>query len=204
MSESTSHPIALQRLISHLRRLPGVGVRSAERMALAMLDWPDDVLATFSREVGALRENVRSCTICGNLSDTEFCLVCRANDRRRDIICVVETVSQIIVLEKTGGYRGLYHVLGGRLAPLEGHGPEDLRIAELRARLTDGTVKELILATSSDVEGEATAHFVAAEFADSPVLVTRIASGVPVGADLSYADPATLIMALGGRRELGR
>jgi recombination protein RecR len=144
---------------------------------------------------------VKWCTICGNLADTDTCRICRSPGRDRTQICVVEVATQIPVFE-SGSYRGLYHVLGGRLQPLEGIGPDELRVEELRERLAGGDAQELILATSPDVEGEATAHFLAAEFADAGVRITRLAAGVPVGADLSYADAATMARALAGRRTL--
>lgn len=200
MSAGDAYPEALQRLVAYFKRLPGVGARTASRLALALLDWPDELLAGFGRELAALKANVRRCRVCGNLADGELCRICASPSRDRSLVCVVEVATQIPVFEASACYRGLYHVLGGRLLPLEGVGPENLRIAELRERLGTGEVGELILATSPDVEGEATAHFLAAEFADTGVRITRIAAGVPVGADLSYADAATLARALGGRR----
>ena len=202
MNANEAYPEALQRLVAYFKRLPGVGGRTASRLALALLDWPDELLAAFGQELGALRANVRWCRICGNLADGEICRICTATGRDHSLICVVEVATQIPVIESAGCYRGLYHVLGGRLLPLEGIGPENLRLPELRERLETGGVVELILATSPDVEGEATAHFLAAEFADTGVRITRIAAGVPVGADLSYADAATMARALGGRRSL--
>jgi recombination protein RecR len=202
MADGDAYPEALRRLVAYLKRLPGIGGRTASRLALALLDWPEELLASFGKELASLRENVKWCHICGNLADGDTCRICLSANRDRTQICVVEVATQIPVFESSGGYRGLYHVLGGRLMPLEGMGPEDLRVEELRARLADGEVRELILATSPDVEGEATAHFLAAEFAGCDVSITRIAAGVPVGADLSYADAATMARALSGRRAL--
>jgi recombination protein RecR len=195
------YPEALNRIVEYLKRLPGIGNRTAARLALALLDWPEELLTTFGAELASLRTNVQHCQICGNLSDSETCAICSAADRDSSAICVVEVASQIPVFEASASYHGLYHVLGGRLAPLDGKGPADLRIEELRTRLLAGTIEELILATSPDVEGEATAHFIAGEFANLPLKITRIAAGVPVGSDLSYADSATMARALGGRRE---
>lgn len=200
MNANDTYPEALRRLVAYFQRLPGVGGRTASRLALALLDWPDELLQGFGQELAALRANVHWCRECGNLADGERCRICAAPDRDRSLVCVVEVATQIPVIESSGCYRGLYHVLGGRLLPLEGVGPESLRIAELHDRLQEGGVAELILATSPDVEGEATAHFLAAEFAGAGVRITRIAAGVPVGADLSYADAATMARALGGRR----
>jgi recombination protein RecR len=202
MSDGDAYPEALRRLVAYFKRLPGIGGRTASRLALALLDWPDELLQAFGQELASLRENVKWCTTCGNLADTDTCRICRSADRDRTQICVVEVATQIPVFESSGSYRGLYHVLGGRLQPLEGVGPDDLRVQELRDRLTGGEVEELILATSPDVEGEATAHYLAAEFAVAGVRITRIAAGVPVGADLSYADAATMARALAGRRAL--
>jgi recombination protein RecR len=200
--ESTAYPASLQRLISFLARLPGVGRRTAERLALALLEWTEEDLEHFGQQLARLRQDVKACSVCGNLSDGELCTICSRPGRQTDTVCVVETAAQIVVFEKSGCYRGLYHVLGGRISPLQGKGPEDLSIAALRRRLEQGAFQELILATSPDVEGEATAAYLAAELGPLGVRISRIACGVPVGADLSYADAATLASALGGRRAL--
>lgn len=202
MPESAAYPQSLQRLIGFLSRLPGIGRRTAERLALALLEWPEEDLRHFGEHLARLRQEVRVCSICGNFSDDDTCGICRSPVRQTDTVCVVETAAQIPVFERSGSYRGLYHVLGGRIAPLQGKGPEDLTVGALRRRLEQGGIQELILATSPDVEGEATAAFLAAEFAALGVRITRIASGVPVGADLSYADAATLASALGGRHAM--
>lgn len=193
-------PSPLLRLIEQLSHLPGVGRRTAERMALAMLQWPEESLAAFGQEVLALRRNVRPCRVCGNYAEHETCPICQALDRQQHLLCVVEHAGQIGVIENSGSYRGVYHVLGGRLSPLNGQGPEDLSLPRLRERLESGAIREMIIATSPDLEGEATAHFLAHEFASLPLLITRIASGLPAGSDLSYTDAATMTLALGGRR----
>ena len=195
-------PKALQHLAEKLNRLPGIGKRTAERLALALLEWPEDQLAALGEDLQKLRQRIKPCTCCGNYSEQELCQFCSSANRQQNLICVVETASQIAVIENSNAYRGLYHVLGGKLSPLTGKGPDDLRIRELRERLQNNSVSELILATSPDLEGEATAHFLAEEFRDLPILITRIASGIPAGADLSYADAATLNLALNGRRKL--
>lgn len=202
MSDTGIYPKPIEALIAHLRRLPGIGRRTAERLALALLEWTEDELAAFGSDLAELRHRIRFCAVCGNLATGDRCGICQSANRDQSVICVVENAPQIPVIEAAGCFHGLYHVLGGRIMPLEGKGPEDLRIEELRSRVEDGTVKELIIATSPDVEGEATAHFLADEFAHLPLTVTRIAAGVPVGADLSYADAATMAMAIGGRRSL--
>jgi recombination protein RecR len=201
MPGDTSYPEALESVISALKRLPGIGKRTAERLALAMLTWDEQDLVLFGEDVAQLRRRIRHCRVCGNLADTPVCRVCTDPSRQQDVICVVEQASQIPVLERSGAFRGLYHVLGGRIVPLEGIGPEDLHIAPLHERIADGQVRELILALTPDIEGEATASYLVEEFRDSGVCVSRIASGVPVGADLSFADPATLSMALNARRQ---
>ncbi len=198
-----AYPPALQRLAAYYSKLPGIGRRTAERLALASMDWTESDLQGFAETLGTLKSRIRKCAICGNLSEDETCEICQDGQRQRNVICVVEQPSQLMVVENSGCFRGLYHVLGGKLAPLSGKGPEDLRIKELRERLMGGGVTELILATSPDVEGEATAHFLAQEFADLPIRITRIASGVPIGSDLTYADAATLAIAIGSRRTLG-
>ena len=198
-----AYPPALQRLAAYYSKLPGIGRRTAERLALASMDWTEADLQGFAETLGTLKSRIRRCVVCGNLSEDETCEICRDGQRQRNVICVVEQPSQLMVVENSGCFHGQYHVLGGKLAPLSGKGPEDLRIKELRERLIGGEVTELILATSPDVEGEATAHFLAQELADLPIRITRIASGVPIGSDLTYADAATLAIAIGSRRTLG-
>lgn len=183
-------------------KMPGVGRRSAERLAMSMLKWSGNDLSGFAEVLATLKMTIRPCRRCGNLAEGDLCELCRDATRQQDVICVVEQPSQIVTIENSGSFRGLYHVLGGRLAPLSGKGPEALRIGELRERIAGGGIRELILATSPDVEGEATAHFLAREFALPGLTVTRIAAGVPVGADLNYADAATLSMAMSGRRRM--
>ncbi|NLF93694.1 MAG: recombination protein RecR [Oligosphaeraceae bacterium] len=202
MPNSRSLPAPLQNLTEALSRLPGVGKRTAERLALALLDWPEEQLRSLGENLIQLRQRIHPCRQCGNYSETELCAICTSPQRQNHIICVVETAAQIGVFENSGSYHGLYHVLGGRLSPLNGKGPEDLRLNELRTRLQSGSVSELIIATSPDVDGEATAHFLTQEFASLPLTISRIASGIPAGADLSYADAATLSMALSGRRKI--
>jgi recombination protein RecR len=202
MPDTSAYPAPLQRLIAYLARLPGIGRRTAERLALALLEWSAEDLAHLGQQLTRLRQEVKACPVCGNLSDGDRCTICTHPGRQAELVCVVETAAQIAVFEKSGSYRGLYHVLGGRISPLQGRGPEDLTIAALRQRLDQGGIQELILATSPDVEGEATAAYLAAELSRPGLRISRIACGVPVGADLSYADAATLASALGGRRAL--
>ena len=203
MAMNQMYPKALADVIDTLSHLPGIGRHTAQRLALALLEWSPEELRRFGEQLTVLPTEIVFCEVCGNFSDQETCRICQALDRDHGVICVVEHASQIAVIEACRGHRGMYHVLGGRLVPLEGKGPEDLRLDELSERLADGTVHEIILATSSDVEGEATAHYIAAEFARPGLTISRIAAGVPVGADLSYADSATMAMAIGGRRPFG-
>ncbi|MBQ6472291.1 MAG: recombination protein RecR [Victivallales bacterium] len=201
MPETSPYPEPLQRVLHHFSRLPGIGRRTAERLALALMSWKPQDVAQFAQELAALRDQVTRCPVCGNFSqDNAPCGICAAPERQRDIVCVVEQATQIVTFEKSGCFHGLYHVLNGKLAPLNGVGPDDLRIAELQQRVADGGIQELVIATTPDLEGEATAHYLAQLFENCNLTITRIAAGVPVGADLSFADAATLASALAGRR----
>jgi recombination protein RecR len=191
---------AIQDLIDELGRLPGVGPKSAQRIAFFILSAdPADVdrLAVVLRKV---KELVRFCTTCFNVAESDQCRICRDPRRAEDLLCVVEEPKDVVAIEKTGEFRGRYHVLGGAINPLEGIGPDNLRIRELMARLSAGTVKELILATDPNTEGEATATYLALMVKPMGIAVTRLASGLPVGGDLEYADEITLGRAFEGRR----
>jgi recombination protein RecR len=191
---------AIQDLIDELGRLPGVGPKSAQRIAFFILSAdPADVdrLAVVLRKV---KELVRFCTVCFNVAESDQCRICRDPRRAEDLLCVVEEPKDVVAIEKTGEFRGRYHVLGGAINPLEGIGPDNLRIRELMARLGAGTVKELILATDPNTEGEATATYLALMVKPMGIAVTRLASGLPVGGDLEYADEITLGRAFEGRR----
>ncbi|CAB4967806.1 MAG: recombination protein RecR [Actinobacteria bacterium] len=192
----------VQDLIDELGRLPGIGPKSAQRIAFHILAAdPVDILrlADALREV---KERVRFCSICGNVSEEEQCRICR--DPRRDLtcLCVVEESKDVVAIERTREFRGRYHVLGGAINPIEGIGPDDLRIRELMARLADSTVTEVILATDPNLEGEATATYLARMISPLGVAVSRLASGLPVGGDLEYADEVTLGRAFEGRRRV--
>ncbi|ASW57076.1 recombination mediator RecR [Plantactinospora sp. KBS50] len=191
---------AIQDLIDELGRLPGVGPKSAQRIAFHILSAdPADVtrLATALRKV---KELVRFCTTCFNVSEADQCRICRDPRRTNEVLCVVEEPKDVVAIERTGEFRGRYHVLGGAINPLEGIGPDNLRIRELLARLGSGEVKELILATDPNTEGEATATYLALMVKPMGFAVTRLASGLPVGGDLEYADEITLGRAFEGRR----
>ena len=201
------YPTPLQSLMDHLKNLPGVGRRTAERMALAIYGWDGPRLADLAETLRTLHERVGLCRECGNLADsgddgTFLCPICSSPARDRTILCVVEEASQIRVIESAGVFRGVYHVLGGRIAPLSGKTPETLRIPALQKRLESGEVRELILALSPDVEGQATAVYLSRLFRNSGLRITRLAQGLPAGADLLYADPETMAAALSGRTRI--
>lgn len=196
-------PAALAALIEQLVRLPGVGPKTAQRLAFHVLKAPREEAAALAEAVVALKDRTRLCQRCFNLCEAELCGVC--TDARRDpsILCVVEEINDLLAIEKTREFRGLYHVLGGSLSPLDGRGPEQIRVKEFQARLESSEVREVILATNPNVEGEATALYLLRVLKPFPVKVTRIARGLPMGGDLEYADEATLARALEGRREIG-
>ncbi|GIJ34196.1 recombination mediator RecR [Verrucosispora sp. WMMD703] len=191
---------AIQDLIDELGRLPGVGPKSAQRIAFHVLSAdPADI----NRLAGALRkvkELVRFCTSCYNVAESDQCRICRDPRRTDEVICVVEEPKDVVAIERTGEFRGRYHVLGGAINPLEGIGPDNLRIRELMTRLGGGAIRELILATDPNTEGEATATYLALMVKPMGIAVTRLASGLPVGGDLEYADEITLGRAFEGRR----
>ena len=192
---------AVENLVTQLTKLPGIGRRTAQRLTFHLLTArPEDALE-LSRAIEEVKSRVRFCTVCGNLTEEELCPICADERRDRSVICVVEQPVDVVSLERTHEYRGLYHVLGGALSPLDGVEPGDLRIAGLLARLDDDSVQEVVLATNPTMTGEATAGYLADRLRDR-VRVTRLASGLPVGGDLEYADEVTLGRALAGRREM--
>ena len=192
---------AIQDLIDELGRLPGVGPKSAQRIAFHILSADPTDVKRLALALQRVKELVRFCTTCFNVAESEQCRICRDPRRHGEAICVVEEPKDVVAIEKTGEFRGRYHVLGGAINPLEGVGPDNLRIRELMTRLQTGEVKELILATDPNTEGEATATYLARMLRDFPGLtVTRLASGLPVGGDLEYADEITLGRAFEGRR----
>jgi recombination protein RecR len=190
----------VQELIDEFGRLPGIGPKSAQRITFHILQTPNFDVSRLSELLGEVREKVRFCEICGNVSEQDRCTICR--DPRRDgtFICVVEDAKDVAAIERTREFRGLYHVLGGAINPIAGIGPDDLRITSLVQRLADGTVQEVILATNPNLEGEATATYLSRLLTTLEVKVTRLASGLPVGGDLEYADEVTLGRAFEGRR----
>ena len=194
---------SVERLANWLARLPGIGRKTAARLAFHILKLPPEEALELADLIREVKEKVSFCSICYNISETDPCSTCRDPKRRRDIICVVEDAMDAAALDKVDQFRGLFHVLGGRLSPLDGIGPDDLRIKELLHRI-DSEVKEVILATNPNVEGEATALYLAKLISPLGPRVTRIARGLPVGSDLEYADSVTLSRALEGRQEMDR
>lgn len=191
---------AVARLIEELTKLPGIGPKSAQRLAFYLLRAPREQSEALADAIRHMKETVVFCSVCWNITDEDPCRICRNPGRDRSVICVVEEPLDVLALERTREYKGLYHVLHGALSPIEGVGPEQLRIRELLQRLADRTVTEVILATNPSVEGDATAAFLARQLQPFGLRVTRIARGLPMGGDLEYADEVTLANALEGRR----
>ncbi|GIH09021.1 recombination protein RecR [Rhizocola hellebori] len=193
---------AIQDLIDELSRLPGIGPKSAQRLAFHVLAADTTDIKRLSAALTRVKEEVRFCVLCFNVAEEEKCRICRDPRRRDDALCVVEEPKDVVAIERTGEFRGRYHVLGGAINPLEGVGPDQLRIRELMSRLSSGETSELILATDPNTEGEATATYLALMVKPMGITVTRLASGLPVGGDLEYADEITLGRAFEGRRKL--
>jgi recombination protein RecR len=193
---------ALQDLIDELGRLPGIGPKSAQRIAFHVLSSDPADVKRLAATLARVKEQVRFCVTCFNVSEAEQCRICRDARRHGDVLCVVEEPKDVVAIERTNEFRGRYHVLGGAINPLEGIGPDNLRIRELMTRLADGQVKELILATDPNTEGEATATYLALLVKPMGIIVSRLASGLPVGGDLEYADEITLGRAFEGRRTI--
>lgn len=192
----------LERLVEQLEGLPGIGHKSAGRLAFYLLRAPQEKADAFVDAIKDAREKIRECTVCCNLADKELCPVCAAPARDRSVICVVEDARDVAAFERTREYTGLYHVLHGTISPMDGVGPEDIRVKELLVRLTDENITEVIMATNPTVEGEATAMYLARLLKAFPIKITRLAYGIPVGGDLEYADEVTLRRSLEGRNEL--
>ncbi len=192
---------AVDNLVAQLTRLPGIGSRTAQRLAFHLLSTPKDEALALATAIEEVKERVRFCRSCGNLTEEELCAICLDPRRDRTVVCVVEQPVDVISLERTHEYRGLYHVLGGSLSPLDGVEPEHLRIDELLQRVAQGEIREVVLATNPNMTGEATAAYLADRLRDRAT-VTRLASGLPVGGDLEYADEVTLGRALAGRRAI--
>jgi recombination protein RecR len=197
-----SLPSSLQQLIDQFKRLPGVGAKSAQRLAFHILKTPREDAERLCDAIRDVKDRMTYCSVCNNITDIEPCAFCADTGRDQRVICVVEEPQNVNVIEKTGGFRGVYHVLLGALSPLQGVGPDDLKIKGLLARVSAGAVDEIILATNPTVEGEATAIYLARLFKPLGVRMTRIATGIPVGSDLEYADELTMGKAMEGRRDV--
>jgi recombination protein RecR len=192
----------VQDLIDELGRLPGVGPKSAQRIAFHLLQADPVDVRRLAEVLVIVKEKVRFCAVCGNVAEEETCRICRDPRRDQTVLCVVEEPKDVVAIERTREFRGRYHVLGGAISPIEGIGPDQLRIKELMTRLADGNVTEVIIATDPNLEGEATATYLTRFLADLGLRVTRLASGLPVGGDLEYADEVTLGRAFEGRRSV--
>lgn len=194
--------LPLEKLIEQFRKLPGIGKKTAVRLSFSVLDFTDEEAEAFAEAVRGAKAQVRTCTVCQNISDGELCPVCADESRDRSVICVVEDAKAVMSLEKVKEFSGVYHVLHGAISPMAGIGPDKLRIRELMERLANDEVKEIIIATNPTVEGEATAMYITKLVKPLGIKVSRLAYGIPVGGELEYADEVTLMRALEGRRTM--
>lgn len=192
----------LNKLINELSKLPGIGGKTAQRLAFHILSLEDKEAFALADAIGEAKTSMKFCSVCGNLTDVDPCAICSDGTRDGKVICVVESPRDVAAMEKIKEYRGLYHVLHGVISPMEGKGPEDINLKSLITRLREKDVRELIIATNPNIEGEATAMYIARLVKPAGIKVTRIAHGIPVGGDLEYADEVTLLKAVEGRREL--
>ncbi|GAB0171865.1 recombination mediator RecR [Lysinibacillus sp. CTST325] len=196
------YPEPISKLIDSFMKLPGIGPKTAARLAFFVLTMKEDDVLSFSKALIDAKRNLSYCSVCGNITDVDPCHICTDKQRNHSIICVVQDTKDVIAMEKMRDFNGMYHVLQGAISPMDGVGPEDINVASLLVRLQDETVQELILATNSTIEGEATAMYISRLVKPSGIRTTRIAHGLPVGGDLEYADEVTLSKAMEGRREL--
>lgn len=196
------YPTPVARLVEQFSKLPGIGTKTAQRLAFFVLNMPEGEARTLAQAIVEAKQKTKYCSVCGNITDIDPCPICRNTSRDGSIICVVEEPRDVIAMEKTREFKGVYHVLHGAISPMTGVGPNDIKIKELLERLRKGGVKEVIVATNPNVEGEATAMYLSKLIKPLGILVTRIAHGLPVGGDLEYADEVTLTKALEGRREI--
>lgn len=196
------YPEPIAKLIDSFSRLPGVGPKTAARLAFYVLRMKEEDVVDFAKALVSVKRNLSYCSVCCNITDTDPCRVCSDRTRDRSVICVVQEARDLVAMERTKEFHGMYHVLQGAISPMEGIGPDEIRVAELLRRLADDEVQELILATNPNIEGEATAMYLSRLIKPFKLRVTRIAHGLPVGGDLEYADEVTLSKALEGRREI--
>ncbi|WP_010246396.1 recombination mediator RecR [Acetivibrio cellulolyticus] len=193
-------PVA--RLIEEFEKLPGIGHKTAQRLAFHVLNMPIEKVERLASSISDAKLKTKYCSVCGNLTDSEICSLCSSNTRDESVICVVEDARDVAAMERIKEFKGLYHVLHGAISPMEGIGPEDIKIKELLLRIQDKDIKEVIIATNPNIEGEATAMYISKLLKPIGIKATRIAHGIPVGGDLEYADEVTLAKALEGRREI--
>jgi len=192
----------IEKLIGQLTKFPGIGRRSAERMVNYLLSISQEEFGVFLEALKKVKENIRQCELCNNFSQARLCSICSDNTRNKEIICVVENPKDVEAIEKAGNYKGLYHVLMGAISPIDGKGPQDLKITNLLSRIKNSSVKEVIIATDADTEGELTALYLSKALKPSGVKISRIGLGLPVGGNLEYSDPTTLSHALAARKEI--
>jgi recombination protein RecR len=195
------YPSAISRLIRQLCKLPSIGEKSAERLALYLLNAPEEESLELSRCISGLKQKIKVCSRCFSLSDSELCGICNNPARDSGLLCVVETPADMVAIEKAGAFSGGYHVLGGLLSPMDGIGPEDIRLRELIQRVKNEAIKEVVIATGTNIEGEATASYIAEHLSEFSIKITRIASGIPMGGEVKYVDQVTLKKAMEARRD---
>jgi len=195
----TYYPSSILNAIRQISRLPGIGEKTAERLVLHILHAPPKQVKALADSITAICERTKLCALCFSLSDGDVCAICSDPARNKGLLCIVEQPADMVAIEKSGAYNGIYHILHGALSPMDGIGPEEIRIKELIERVAAGTVKEVVMATSTRLEGETTASFIADQLKSYPIRITRIASGIPVGGDLKYVDQVTLKKAMEAR-----
>jgi recombination protein RecR len=200
--EMTTYTESIEKLINQLIKFPGIGRRSAERIVGYILSAPEQDIKTLSEAIAKTKENVRLCSVCHNLSEEELCRICKDDRRDKNVVCIVEKPSDVLAIEKTGNFHGVYHVLLGSISPLDGRGPHDLKIDTLVERLRQNHIREIVIATDADTEGETTALYLTRLIKPMGIKLTRIGVGIPMGSNLEYADAATLSKAMEARREI--
>ena len=196
------YPLTINNLIECFKKLPGIGEKTAERLALSVLDLNEETINLFVNSLKDSQTKITKCEKCGNLTETQPCIICQNQTRDHSVLCIVEESQNIILFEKIGTFKGLYHVLGGLISPLDGINPEDLNLATLPKRIKEENIKEIILAIKPSVEGETTALYIKKMLEDTDVVITKIAYGIPLGADIDYIDPMTLSIAMEGRMKI--
>lgn len=196
------YPETFEQLIECFKLLPGIGEKNAERLCFAVLNFDKEQVDLFSNTLKNMKEKIKKCEICNNLSENDKCLICSDNSRNKEVICVVENAKNLVLFEKAGIFNGVYHVLDGLISPLNGINPEDIKINELINRIKKEKIKEIILALNPSIEGETTALYIKTMLDGLDIKVTKIAAGIPVGADMEYLDPITIQMAMEGRKEV--